>query len=406
MHLTWQPGDPVVQLDFTNPLNVSVQIGDVAYFSNPTPVGGTGNPTGSGQWASTTTPHLTSSQSDIIMIGEIVDIIPWNGATNSIICNMPQDLFNLYFTQIQAPVCTTTPSTTITTAGSGGGDCADHIPRTDVDAIYIGPTYISTWPFHPVTGVNLNIGSQFDPIMKWFFDNPSVNFNDMSFHAVSEQPINNGCLVSSTKPDYDPHLYNYWIEPIVLQIITKITSFNNIPGQGDFVGDINGNPIPIDPTNTSLANNALSTNSNDFIMFVSNDVVTGLPMAQAGGTGAATNVWGNTFQHVFDFIDTYFPGVTNSNMTYDQYFDAVKAYGITRPSFTPINQLTGTAPTVTVIPATVNCVGSGSFIMFSKDNKANLSSVLGYYASVTLRNDSLEKAELFNVGVDVFESSK
>ena len=78
MHLTWQPGDPVVQLDFTNPLNVSVQIGDVAYFSNPVPVGGTGNPTG-GQWASTTTPHLTSPQSDIIMIGEIVNIIPWNG---------------------------------------------------------------------------------------------------------------------------------------------------------------------------------------------------------------------------------------------------------------------------------------------------------------------------------------
>lgn len=400
MHLTWQPGDPVVQLDFTNPLNVSVQIGDVAYFSNPTPVGGTGNPTGSGQWASTTTPHLTSSQSDIIMIGEIVDIIPWNGATNSIICNMPQDLFNLYFTQIQAPVCTTTPSTTLITPGSGGGDCADHIPRTDVDAIYIGPYFISTWPFHPVTGVNLNIGSQFDPIIRWFFDNPSVNFNDISYHAVFEQPINNGCLVSSTKPDYDPHLYNYWIEPVMLQIITKITTLGSAPGQGNFVGDINGNPI-INPS----TNAPYFTNSNDFIQFVANDVVTGLPMSQPGYSGPSTNVHGNTFQHVFDFIDTYFPGVTNSNMTYDDYFNAVKAYGITKPHLVD-SPLTGTAPTVTVIPATVNCVGSGSFIMFSKDNKANLSSVLGYYASVTLRNDSLEKAELFNVGVDVFESSK
>ena len=51
------------------------------------------------------------------------------------------------------------------------------------------------------------------------------------------------------------------------------------------------------------------------------------------------------------------------------------------------------------------CV-DGSFIMFSKDNKVNLSSALGYYASVTFKNNSTEKAELFNVGADVFESSK
>ena len=48
----------------------------------------------------------------------------------------------------------------------------------------------------------------------------------------------------------------------------------------------------------------------------------------------------------------------------------------------------------------------GSFIMFSKDNKVNLSSGLGYYASATLRNDSPDKAELFNVGAGIFESSK
>ena len=48
----------------------------------------------------------------------------------------------------------------------------------------------------------------------------------------------------------------------------------------------------------------------------------------------------------------------------------------------------------------------GSFIMFSKDNKVNMSSMLGYYASIEYRNDSLEKAELFNVGAEVFESSK
>ena len=52
------------------------------------------------------------------------------------------------------------------------------------------------------------------------------------------------------------------------------------------------------------------------------------------------------------------------------------------------------------------CLNIGSFIMFSKDNKANMSSILGYYASAQFRNNSTHEAELFNVGVDLFESSK
>ena len=51
-------------------------------------------------------------------------------------------------------------------------------------------------------------------------------------------------------------------------------------------------------------------------------------------------------------------------------------------------------------------ISENSFIMFSKDNKANMSSILGYYASAQFRNDSLDEAELFSVGVDIFESSK
>ena len=49
---------------------------------------------------------------------------------------------------------------------------------------------------------------------------------------------------------------------------------------------------------------------------------------------------------------------------------------------------------------------NGAFIMFSKDNKVNLSSILGYYASIKLVNDSKGKAELYSVGADIFESSK
>ena len=42
------------------------------------------------------------------------------------------------------------------------------------------------------------------------------------------------------------------------------------------------------------------------------------------------------------------------------------------------------------------------FILFSKDNKANLSSILGYYAEVKLVNNSTTQAEPFSVVLDRF----
>jgi len=45
--------------------------------------------------------------------------------------------------------------------------------------------------------------------------------------------------------------------------------------------------------------------------------------------------------------------------------------------------------------------------LFSKNNKANLSSPLGYFASVKLVNDdTTAAAELFSIATEMFESSK
>ena len=49
---------------------------------------------------------------------------------------------------------------------------------------------------------------------------------------------------------------------------------------------------------------------------------------------------------------------------------------------------------------------SSKYIFFGKSNEANLSSILGYFASVHLVNDSTEEAEVHRVGMDMFESSK
>ena len=49
---------------------------------------------------------------------------------------------------------------------------------------------------------------------------------------------------------------------------------------------------------------------------------------------------------------------------------------------------------------------TSSFIFFSKDNKVNLTSLLGYFASVKFSNSSASKAELFSISCEIAESSK
>jgi len=50
--------------------------------------------------------------------------------------------------------------------------------------------------------------------------------------------------------------------------------------------------------------------------------------------------------------------------------------------------------------------GPWDFIFFSKDNSANMSSLVGYYADLTFKNNSRDRAELFSIGSEFSESSK
>jgi hypothetical protein len=49
---------------------------------------------------------------------------------------------------------------------------------------------------------------------------------------------------------------------------------------------------------------------------------------------------------------------------------------------------------------------NSSFILFSKDARANMSSLLGYYAEVEFVNTSDSEAEIFAVNSEIVESSK
>ena len=54
----------------------------------------------------------------------------------------------------------------------------------------------------------------------------------------------------------------------------------------------------------------------------------------------------------------------------------------------------------------VDTPNASDFVFFSKDNKVNCSSLLGYYASATFKNSSTNKAEMFSTTCDISESSK
>ena len=74
-----------------------------------------------------------------------------------------------------------------------------------------------------------------------------------------------------------------------------------------------------------------------------------------------------------------------------------------------INNPTTTSPSIIIDNVNISTNYQGNtaqFIFFAKDNKANLSSLLGYYADIKFKNNSLTEAEIFGVGAEVFESSK
>ena len=66
----------------------------------------------------------------------------------------------------------------------------------------------------------------------------------------------------------------------------------------------------------------------------------------------------------------------------------------------------GTYQVVCEIESTTVLPTADSFILFSKENTVNTTSLLGYYGEVEFRNDSTEKAELFATACEVVESSK
>jgi hypothetical protein len=121
---------------------------------------------------------------------------------------------------------------------------------------------------------------------------------------------------------------------------------------------------------------------------------------------AITLTFSNPLNTSVQVGDTAYYANTNLVGVHDQEnLSGVISLGIIT-SITQWNPTTLTATITSNMAVGTPLPSQGSFIMFSKDNKANMSSILGYYAAVTFKNNSKKEAELFSVGTEVFESSK
>jgi hypothetical protein len=133
------------------------------------------------------------------------------------------------------------------------------------------------------------------------------------------------------------------------------------------------------------------------------DIVYFVPTIPVGMAGNPT--WGGPWE-----------STTTPHMTADRedilMIGPVTNITVIPPEFDPVTQQM--TPLTSIIEADFDDTlaaqygrpSNRDFIMFSKDNKVNLSSLLGYYSLAKFRNNSTEKAELFSVGADFVESSK
>tara|TARA_Y100001963_G_scaffold43438_1_gene60861 strand:+ start:797 stop:1174 length:378 start_codon:yes stop_codon:yes gene_type:complete len=120
----------------------------------------------------------------------------------------------------------------------------------------------------------------------------------------------------------------------------------------------------------------------------------------------------------FPFSQTINSSVQIGDTLYYVSTESVGVFNVATPITTMIGVITNieevedeeTNIMTTVISANIDDETpppqDGDFLFFSKDNVANLTSILGYYGKAKFKNNSREKAELFASACGVEESSK
>ena len=132
---------------------------------------------------------------------------------------------------------------------------------------------------------------------------------------------------------------------------------------------------------------------------------------QIGDTAYYVNPASHTLT---DYDYTLSNPTTNPAFTENQSGNPTQLYqsfGDENTNMTELGMVTAidhdTNTITTYIPTTTNRPTQNvSFILFSKDAQANMSSLMGYYAEVKFINNSNTYAELYAISSEVVESSK
>ena len=413
---------PIIQLDFNNPLNTSVQVGDTAYFSNPSAVPGSMQHVHGIQ----PPPHDTSGQDEIIKIGEIIAIGDWDGTISYIQCDMDQALFNKYANQIKAQ-CMFAPGSAINV--NTNQTLLDRINNNrgiaNVTQVFNKPPH-NVLPDHSNKTKNVDLvadPSSQQTSTQWPNQNPSSYDQQMVHDFVFTQAFSAGnhskwigeasdSFLFTAPPDNSPaSTHRYY--------------------QGTGIGNYMGSPINVSDLDSGIPLHPSATP----YLFTSPTT----PNIVCGPSGVNLNVsppiYGIDCNYKWVTVEVFriFHSVPTSGGPYPvptksveyaytanqaiQFLLSEGAVGISQntSSFADVKAAAADInfylhPTF-YIPAFASypqktCNNVGSFIMFSKDNKVNQLDMLGYYAAVEYRNNSTEEAELFNVGATYFGSSK
>ena len=317
-----------IQLNFPHDINVSVQLGDLVYFTPTTPVGTPRN------WASTTTPHDTAPKEDIILMGPVIDFIPWNGNN---INQMLADGTNF-----------NTINTSLALPNTGTSLAASAVIQQAINTLDTlgqpGTTYENETPFTSGTWYRFSDQST-DPIT---FVKEVTNTGIINFPPSTTA----GALVGAAG---------------IIQLLTDL-----VPGTTY--------EVVLNFTNPWGSINL--------------DFYDGTTPLNIGG-----NVNNGQNTHTFSAPST---DLTVVFSTWSNFGGG----GISNISIRAIEQSSIIADYDDAIATIYGPPNEGDFIMFSKDNKVNLSSLLGYYSLLKLRNNSKTKAEMFSVAADFVESSK
>ena len=82
-----------INLNFNHDINVSVQVGDLVYWIPTVPVGVPGT---LGNWAAATTPHDSAPRENIVLIGPILSILPFDGLSTTITADYDNTIAAFY----------------------------------------------------------------------------------------------------------------------------------------------------------------------------------------------------------------------------------------------------------------------------------------------------------------------